>query len=102
MGLSIYISSDKLVPKKYRIYDEEGIKGKWLLPYRRCRHPDDGLFAAHVTNYLETFPNWEDVYIYNTEAGLAKCWTKAEHDNFHEALVFYAKHDSKSMIIMDW
>lgn len=102
MGLTIYIATDKPGPDKYRFYEDDGIKGKWLRPYVKCRNIDDGMSAIHITKYLNLCPEWDVVYSINNERGLSNCWTKEQHEHFLEALRFYAKHDPKSMITMDW
>lgn len=102
MGLTIYISSDRPVPKKFASYEKDGIKGSWLIPYRMCRDPEDGVFIIPVNSYLTKFPSWEAVSNYIEVNKYSECWTKEEHEAFHDALTFYNNNYPTSNVEMSW
>lgn len=106
MGLDLYINSDlpeQSIPTRYHQYLDSGIKGWWLVPYvRTFGHFKDGIGCIGVSDYLQgVIPSWETVEEYlkgEYPNNYSKIWTKQDHDNFIDALQYFADNNCDSYL----
>lgn len=95
-----YVPSEFEVPEKYRKWVQR--RGHHFHYYLRSINGNDLLYSTYVENFLEKYPEWADVKNWMTlddEDEESYGWTEKDHDDFKEALQWFA---SKNNFEVSW
>ena len=86
LSMRIYDLSKLAVPKEHRRFLNQ--RGSIFHAYTTCVFDNDDICDAPVYDFLEKYPSWEMVKIYDDECTY---WTEKDHNEFKAALEWFSE-----------